>query len=63
MDYQVLLAEHVESGAEATIACIEMPLAEASAFGVVEVDSDGWIRRFDEKPAQPRHCPGGRTWR
>jgi glucose-1-phosphate adenylyltransferase len=58
MDYQVLLAEHVESGAEATIACIEMPLAEASAFGVVEVDSDGWIRRFDEKPAQPRPLPG-----
>jgi len=58
MDYQVLLAEHVESGAEATIACIEMPLGEAPAFGVVEVDGDGWIRRFDEKPAQPRSMPG-----
>jgi len=58
MDYQVLLAEHVECGADATIACIEMPLAEASAFGVVEVDGEGWIRRFDEKPAQPRPMPG-----
>jgi len=58
MDYQVLLAEHVESGAEATIACIEMPLAEASAFGVVEIDGEGWIRCFDEKPAQPRPMPG-----
>jgi glucose-1-phosphate adenylyltransferase len=58
MDYQVLLAEHVESGAEATIACAEVPLAEASAFGVVEVDDDGWIRRFDEKPATPRAMPG-----
>ena len=58
MDYQVLLAEHVECGAEATIACIEMPLVEATAFGVVEVDDDGWVRRFDEKPAQPRAMPG-----
>jgi glucose-1-phosphate adenylyltransferase len=58
MDYQVLLAEHVESGAQATIACIEVPLAEASAFGVIEVDGEGWIRRFDEKPAQPRPMPG-----
>jgi glucose-1-phosphate adenylyltransferase len=58
MDYQALLAEHVEAGAGATIACIEMPLAEASAFGVVEVDGRGWIRRFQEKPAQPRPMPG-----
>ena len=58
MDYQVLLAEHVECGADATIACIEMPLAEASAFGVVEVDGEGWIRRFEEKPPQPRPMPG-----
>ena len=58
MDYQVLLAEHVECGAGATIACIETPLAEASAFGVVEVDDDGWIRRFDEKPARPLAMPG-----
>ncbi len=57
MDYQGLLAEHVESGAEATIACIEMPLAEASSFGVVEADVDGWIRHFEEKPARPRPLP------
>lgn len=61
MDYQVLLAEHVESGAEATIACIEMPLAEASSFGVVEADGDGWIRGFEEKPARPRPLPGQPT--
>jgi glucose-1-phosphate adenylyltransferase len=53
-----MLAEHVDSGAEVSVACIEVPLAEASAFGVVEVDRDGWIVRFDEKPAQPRPMPG-----
>jgi len=58
MDYQVLLAEHVESGADATIACIEMPLDEVSAFGVVAVDGDGWIRSFQEKPERPRSMPG-----
>jgi glucose-1-phosphate adenylyltransferase len=58
MDYQVLLAEHVDSGAEATIACIEMPVAEASSFGVVEADGDGWISRFEEKPPRPRPLPG-----
>jgi glucose-1-phosphate adenylyltransferase len=57
MDYQVLLADHVECNADATIACVEMPLAEASAFGVVEVDGEGWVRRFDEKPAQPHAVP------
>jgi glucose-1-phosphate adenylyltransferase len=58
MDYQAMLADHVDSGAEVSVACIEVPLAEASAFGVVEVDRDGWIVRFDEKPAQPRPMPG-----
>ena len=58
MDYQVLLAEHVESGAEVTIACIEAPLAEAASFGVVEIDEDCWIRHFEEKPPRPRPMPG-----
>jgi glucose-1-phosphate adenylyltransferase len=58
MDYQVLLAEHVESGAAVTIACIEAPLAEAASFGVVEIDEDCWIRHFEEKPPRPRPMPG-----
>jgi len=57
MDYQVMLAEHVECGASATISCIELPVSEASAFGVVAVDSEGWVTRFDEKPAHPRPMP------
>ncbi len=58
MDYQVMLAEHLESGAAASIACIEVPVAEAPAFGIVAVDGDGWITHFDEKPARPRPAPG-----
>ena len=58
MDYQVMLVEHVDSGAEATVACVEVPLAEASAFGGVETDGDGRVVRFDEKPARPRPRPG-----
>jgi len=58
MDYQRMLAEHVESGAELTLACIEVPLAQARSFGVVQVDADGWISGFAEKPPQPQPLPG-----
>ena len=58
MDYQIMLADHVESGASATISCIEAPAAEASCFGVVEVDRDNWITGFEEKPKRPRPLPG-----
>ena len=58
MDYQVLLAEHVDSGAEATIACVAVPAGEASAYGVVAVDGDGRITGFVEKPAPPARPQG-----
>jgi glucose-1-phosphate adenylyltransferase len=58
MDYQALLAEHVDSGAAASIACIEVPLAEAPALGIVDADAGGWVTRFEEKPPQPRPAPG-----
>ena len=53
MDYGVMLAEHVEQGADATIASIDVPLEDASAFGVLDVDADGWLRDLVEKPARP----------
>jgi len=58
MDYGVMLAEHVERGAHVTIASIDMPVESASAFGVMTVDEDGWLRGFEEKPARPTPMPG-----
>jgi glucose-1-phosphate adenylyltransferase len=57
MDYQRMLAEHVDSGAELTIACIEVPLAQARSFGVAQVDAGGWITDFAEKPQRPQPLP------
>ena len=58
MDYANLIADHVAQGAPCTVACIEVPLAEASAFGVMAIDEQRRIKRFDEKPQQPVPMPG-----
>src|ERR1700739_4927933 len=38
MDYELMLQQHVERGADVTIGCLEMPRAESSAFGIIDVD-------------------------
>lgn len=58
MDYARLIEDHVAQGAPCTVACIEVPLAEATAFGVMAVDCAHRITRFDEKPAHPQAMPG-----
>jgi glucose-1-phosphate adenylyltransferase len=58
MDYGVMLAEHVERGADMSVACLQVPLAEASGFGVMTVDAQDRIVAFDEKPARPKPLPG-----
>ncbi len=58
MDYAKMLQAHVETGADLTVGCIEVPLEEASAYGVMSVDSDLNITRFTEKPANPEPVPG-----
>ena len=58
MDYEVMLQRHVSSGAEVTVACIEVPRLEASAFGVMHVDASDRIISFLEKPADPPSIPG-----
>jgi glucose-1-phosphate adenylyltransferase len=58
MDYRRLVARHESAGAVATVGAVEVPLAEASAFGVLEVDESGRITAFREKPRDPKPIPG-----
>jgi len=58
MDYGPMLAHHVETGADMTVGCIEVPLEEAKAFGVMSTDPDGRIIKFSEKPDSPQPMPG-----
>jgi len=58
MDYGPMLAFHVEQGADMTVGCIEVPLKEATAFGVMSIDAHQHIVKFTEKPANPEHMPG-----
>jgi glucose-1-phosphate adenylyltransferase len=58
MDYRRLVAHHVRVGADMTVACIELPLADAAGFGVMGVDEDWRVVRFREKPADPDPLPG-----
>jgi glucose-1-phosphate adenylyltransferase len=58
MDYEVMLAQHADSGADVTVGCIAVPRAEASGFGVMHVDASDRIVAFVEKPADPPCIPG-----
>ena len=58
MNYAAMLVDHAESGAECTVACLEVPRAEASGFGVMAVDSNNRITDFIEKPADPPPMEG-----
>ena len=62
MDYGPMLARHVETGADVTVGCLEVPVEEAGAFGVMAVDEDNRIVRFQEKPADPSPIPGRPGW-
>ncbi|KQI70827.1 glucose-1-phosphate adenylyltransferase [Loktanella sp. 5RATIMAR09] len=57
MDYEIMLRQHVESGADVTVGCLTVPRQEASAFGVMDTDKDGRITSFLEKPADPPGTP------
>ena len=58
MDYSKLLADHARRGADVTVACVEVPLDQASAFGVMGVDQKLRVRAFQEKPPAPAPMPG-----
>jgi glucose-1-phosphate adenylyltransferase len=58
MDYARLLAEHVTRGADASIACVDVPLELADQYGVMALDDAARVVRFDEKPPNPTPAPG-----
>ncbi|WP_431299607.1 glucose-1-phosphate adenylyltransferase [Tabrizicola sp. BL-A-41-H6] len=58
MDYEVMLRQHVDSGADVTIGCLTVPRMEATAFGVMHVDKSMQITAFLEKPKDPPAIPG-----
>jgi glucose-1-phosphate adenylyltransferase len=58
MDYEPMLSQHVEQGANVTIGCLEVPLSEASGFGVMQVDDNDVVQSFLEKPSEPPAMPG-----
>ncbi len=58
MDYEPMLQQHVETGADITIGCLEVPRMEATGFGVMHVDATDKIVHFLEKPKDPPAIPG-----
>ncbi len=53
MDYADMLEQHKEHGADCTIAVIQVPLEEASRFGIMSTDENGFVTKFAEKPKEP----------
>jgi glucose-1-phosphate adenylyltransferase len=58
MDYRRMIEDHLMRSARITVACIEVPVEEATGFGVMSIDSQDRITAFHEKPAAPNPCPG-----
>ncbi len=57
MDYGPMIAQHVENSADMTVACLEVDLESARAFGIMTTDADGRVREFNEKPEHPQPMP------
>ena len=57
MDYERMLVQHVNEGADVTIACVEVPVAQAAGFGVMQVDASNRVVSFLEKPESPPELP------
>ena len=54
MDYREMIGTHLEADADVTVSITDVPLHEASRYGLVTTDGTGRVRRFEEKPAQPQ---------
>lgn len=57
-DYSIMVEQHVATGADVTVGCIEVPREEAKGFGVMHVDDKDIILDFVEKPSDPPPMPG-----
>lgn len=57
MDYRTMLERHANSGADVMVGCVEVPIDEASQFGVMSIDDTHRIVRFTEKPRDPEPIP------
>ena len=57
-DYELMLQQHVDTGADVTVGCLEVPRMEATGFGVMAVDEHDRIISFLEKPSDPPPMPG-----
>ncbi len=58
MDYELMLQQHVDQGADVTVGCLEVPRMEATGFGVMHVDDKDQVVAFVEKPKDPPAIPG-----
>lgn len=58
MNYDHLVEFHKQKQADLTIGALRVPVKEATQFGVMQVDTEGRIQGFEEKPAEPKHIPG-----
>jgi glucose-1-phosphate adenylyltransferase len=58
MDYGRMIESHLQRGADLTIGCIPVPVAECRHFGVIGVDGSDRVLRFDEKPREAPPMPG-----
>jgi glucose-1-phosphate adenylyltransferase len=58
MDYEAMLQQHCNEGADVTVACLEVPVADATGFGVMHVGDGDRILSFLEKPKKPPEMPG-----
>lgn len=61
MDFQQMIRVHRQTGADATIAALPVAAEEASACGIIQIESDGRVRKFVEKPRTPEALASVRT--
>jgi glucose-1-phosphate adenylyltransferase len=62
MDVRQMLGFHIDREAELTVAAVPVPASESDQFGIIEVDTDGRMIGFQEKPKQPKELPGKPGW-